>query len=289
MSQKTNNRRRYEDNDNTSSNQTIRLVKDVKDEDSNETHEVDVLADFKPVDKNPKEEIKEEKQHTKEDENTKKIHVVEVESNNNDNDYIPFEPTRELKVQRGSSYHDNDEYKERVIVNSSPDSVGVKKIIVGEETTALPVYKPPKKDPQVIIRDVFIYLLMVAIVSILVILLLKYCSDSKNDEREILDRTVSPKTTTKYTSQIPNTETTTTTSSAIANTETTTTISSKAPGQAIPTTVTVKYTTTTTTKATTTTTTTVKPTEATEPVEETTTKVEETTENQEETNDDEQG
>lgn len=169
-----------------------------------------------------------------EESTSKNMHVVEVESHEEEN--IPFEPTRELKVQRSENFKDSNEYKEKVIVNSSEDNVGVKKIIIGEETTSLPVYKKTKKDPQIILRDIFIYILMVAIVSILVILLLKYCNDAKNDKRTIIDVETTTTTTTKWVSKVPSTETTTTMSTKTANTEKITTSSSKRPGLQMPTT-----------------------------------------------------
>lgn len=115
MSRKELNNSIYEDVD--SSEQTIRLVKDVPiDANSKETKEVDVLADFKS-----------ESENHEEKKISKNIKVVEV----GDEDNIPFEPTRELKIKRDNSYNNNDEYKEKVLVNHSADSVGVKKIIVG--------------------------------------------------------------------------------------------------------------------------------------------------------------
>ncbi len=204
----------FEDVD--SSEQTIRLVKDVPvDGNSKETKEVDVLADFK-------DEVKEEPKPTK------NIKVVEV----SDEEDIPFEPTRELKIKRTNSYNENDEYREKVIVDHSENYVGVKKIIIGDETTTLPVYKKPKKDFQTILRDVFIYLMMVAIVSILVILLLKYCN--KEDKDTLLDISTSTTTTTTITSSVPSTETTTTLTTNSVKTETTTTSSTKKHGLAIP-------------------------------------------------------
>lgn len=216
MSHKESNNSIFEDVD--SNEQTIRLVKDIKvDEDSNEIKEVDVLSDFK-----------------KETTNIKK--PQSPESRHEDEENIPFEPTRELKIPRENKSKETDEYKERVIVNHSDDSVGVKKIIIGEETTTLPVYKKPKKDTKTIIRDILIYLMMVAIVSILVILLLNYCNNKKGDKETKLDLTIPSTTTTKITSAIPSTETTTTTTSAVVNTENTTTTTSKKPNLAIPTT-----------------------------------------------------
>lgn len=193
------------------SEQTIRIVKDTKKESKVEKNEEE------PIEETP----------------SKSIHVVEVEPREEEN--IPFEPTRELKVQRTDNFKESNEYKERVIVNSSEENVGVKKIIIGEETTTLPVYKKPKKDPQIIIRDIFIYLLMVAIVSILVILLLKYCNDAKNDKRTIIDVDPTSSTTTKLTTRIPSTETTTTISTKTANTEKVTSSTSKKPGLQMPT------------------------------------------------------
>ncbi|MDE6292558.1 MAG: hypothetical protein K2L98_02630, partial [Bacilli bacterium] len=145
MGRKEPNNSIFEDVD--SSEQTIRLVKDVEDENTKKTKEVDVLADFKRG-----------SSKSEEPKTSKRENVVEVE----DDDNIPFEPTRELKVQRVNSYNDSDEYKERVIVNHSDDQVGVKKIIIGEETTTLPIYKRPKKSSREMLRDITLYIMMVA-------------------------------------------------------------------------------------------------------------------------------
>lgn len=128
----------------------------------------------------------------------------------------------------------NEEYKERIIVNHSDSSVGVKKIIIGEETTSLPEYQKPKKDIQTTLRDVSIYLMMIAIVSILVILLLKYCN--KEDKATLLDISTTTTTTTKLTSTKPNTETTETTTTLPSNTETTTALTTKKNNLVMPTT-----------------------------------------------------
>lgn len=251
MSRKEPNNSIFEDVD--SSKQTIRLVKDVPvDTDSKETKEVDVLADFKS-----------ESNRQKESKSTSK-NIKVVEAINNDDD-IPFEPTRELKIKRTNNYNESNEYKEKVLVKHSDDSVGVKKIIIGEETTTLPVYKHPKKDFKTTLRDIIIYLMMVAIVSTLVILLLKYCN--REDKDTLLDISTSTRTTTKFTSAKPNTETTLTTTTMPGNTEATTTSTSKKPNLVMPTNPTSRP-----TKKPTTSSSTAKPTETQKTTEPTTTK-----------------
>lgn len=220
MSHKDKNNSIFEDVE--TSNQSIKLVKNVKiDDKSNDTYEVDVLADFQ----SKEEAINIEKK-------PKKMKVIEVGQEDN----IPFEATRELKVKRNSSYDNNEEYKEKVIVNPSEDKVGVKKIIIGEETNTLPIYKKPKKDFKKTLRDIIIYLLMIAIVSICVILLMKYCQKSKNDNRHLPNLSTTSKTTTKLTSEIPHTETTTTLTTTSVATVSTTQLTSQKPGLEIPTT-----------------------------------------------------
>lgn len=188
------------------SKQNLDLVNDVDiDDNFDDTQIIDTLAVFQ----DDSETFEEEKK-------TIKMEVVEV---GYDED-IPFEPTRELKIKRTSSYtNDSEEYKERVIVTSSDDNVGVKKIIIGDDTTTLPAYKKPKWDFKVIKRDILIYVLMVAIMSLSVILLIKYCNNSKKDKQKIVDVSISSKMTAKLVSAPKYTETITTIISLLGNTE----------------------------------------------------------------------